>query len=138
MCNLPYHIGCYSPLGPNILIWMYPPLGVNIKELYYYKYMASLDIGITHLIFTSPIFNKAKNIMSSFPAFYKSINEDEDEDEDEEAYSDRMRMALMASLVATSSNSSRDYIDDRGREAGHRLLMDDYWNPNPTYNIPPT
>ncbi|CAH9138447.1 unnamed protein product [Cuscuta epithymum] len=39
----------------------------------------------------------------------------------------------MASLVATSSNSSRDYID-RGREAGHRLLMDDYWNPNPTYN----
>ncbi|CAH9147808.1 unnamed protein product [Cuscuta epithymum] len=43
-----------------------------------------------------------------------------------------MCMALMASLVATSSNSC-EYID-RGREAGHHLLMDDYWNPNPTYN----
>ncbi|CAH9079536.1 unnamed protein product, partial [Cuscuta europaea] len=111
---------------------MYPPLGVSIKELYYYKYMVSLDIGVTHISFTSPIFKystrRSNKIMSSFPAFYKSI----DEDENEEAYSDRMRMALMASLVATSSNS-REYID-RGREAGQRLLMDGYWNPNPTYN----
>ncbi|CAH9090366.1 unnamed protein product [Cuscuta epithymum] len=66
--------------------------------------------------------------MSSFPSFYQSIHEDEEED----AHSDRMRMAMMASLVATSSNT-REYID-RGREAGQRLLMDDYWNPNPTYN----
>ncbi|CAH9113217.1 unnamed protein product [Cuscuta epithymum] len=97
--------------------------------LYIYKYMSHLTI-FSHSILIISLYTLIYSfIMSSYPDMSAAL----DEYDDCEADTHRMRMAVMMTLVSSSSGGHREYID-RGREEGHQHLMDDYWSPNPTYN----